>query len=238
MSEFTLDDFGNYYYKNEDHVYEDGIMNNSLFCSEKIKLLWILRETNGNFNPKNWWGRKEYENEKLNSFDGVKKKGSLRHTWESVARISFQILNSFESDDDYELAACLERIAIINLKKTPGKEKTNKEYDEYLSKECNREIFVKQLKRINPDIIICGNTLNNIKSSEINYRKGKRIVLNTFSDNSKFMKRNSCFCFSNKLFINPYHPSNVMNKNEYVKIVVSAYQNWLKIHNKCPVFNW
>ena len=47
-------------------------------------------------------GRKEYENEKLNPFDGVKKKGSKRHTWESVARISFQILNSFESNDDYE----------------------------------------------------------------------------------------------------------------------------------------
>ena len=41
-----------------------------------------------------------------------------------------------------------------------------------------------RIKRIKPDVIICGNTLNDIKTSEINYRKGimnKRVLFQDFS---------------------------------------------------------
>ena len=49
-----LDTFGNY----SNDKYEDGIMNPSLFKSFSPKILWILRETNGNFSQKEWWGNK------------------------------------------------------------------------------------------------------------------------------------------------------------------------------------
>lgn len=237
-----LDEFGNYSKTDSNgRTYEDGIMNNDLFCLEKVKILWILRETDGNFNPKEWWGRKKYLNNNLNPFDSENKKGSKRHTWEYVARITFQILNGFESNDDSELAASLERIAIINLKKTPGEEKINSEYYEYLRDENNRKIFIEQIQKINPDIIICGNTLNHIKTSEINYRgdiNKTKYKLSKLSTDRKGMKKNSYYCFSNKVFINPYHPSYVMDKKEYVKIVVAAFQNWMKIKEKCPFFEW
>lgn len=237
-----IDELGNFSgTDSKGRKYEDGIMNNDLYSSEKIKILWILRETDGYFNPKDWWGQKKYLINNSNPFDSKNKKGSKRHTWEYVARITYQILNGSESNDDYELAACLERIAIINLKKTPGPKKINKEYYEYISDENNRKIFVEQIKRINPDVIICGNTLNHIKTSEINYRgdlSKTKHKLSELSSNKETMKKNSYFCFSNKLFINPYHPSYVMDKTEYVKIVVAAFQKWMKIKDNCPVFEW
>ncbi|MBR0098732.1 MAG: hypothetical protein IJP90_03345 [Treponema sp.] len=227
-----LNAIGNY----SNGKYEDGIMNPFLFKSCSPKILWILRETNGNFSPKDWWGNKSYKDS--NPFDSKRQKGSKRHTWEPIAQICYQILNGKKANNDIELASAMERVAIINLKKTAGNAKINEKFYEYLKLQENRNIFIEQIKRINPDVIIGGNTLNFIKSDEMSFRQGRRICLNSFSDNSTSMKNNSCFCFLNKLFINPYHPSYVMNKDEYVKIVVAAYRNWLKIRNECSVFEW
>ena len=76
--------YGNYIsvdpdYKYEDG-YEDGIMNYELFKSEKIKILWILRETHGKFNPKKWWGDKDYLKKKIEPFDSKDKKGSKKES--------------------------------------------------------------------------------------------------------------------------------------------------------------
>ena len=200
------------------------------------KILWILRETNGNFSPKDWWGNKSYKDS--NPFDSKRQKGSKWHTWETIAQICYQILNDKKTNNDIELASAMERVAIINLKKTAGNAKINEKFYEYLKIQENRNMFIEQIKRINPDVIIGGNTLNFIKSDELGFRQGKRIRLNSFPDNTDFMKKNSCFCFLNKLFINPYHPSHIMNKDEYVEVVVKAYRHWLKIRNECTVFNW
>ena len=149
-------------------------------------------------------------------------------------------MNDKKTNNDIELASAMERVAIINLKKTAGNAKINEKFYEYLKIQENRNIFIEQIKRINPDVIIGGNTLNFIKSDELSFRQGKRIFLNNkeISENKSFMKKNSCFCFLNKLFINPYHPSHIMNKDEYVEVVVKAYRHWLKIRNECTVFNW
>ena len=138
------------------------------------------------------------------------------------------------------MAKALKQIAVINLRKTSGKKHTTKEFYEDIKKPENRLVFLEQIRQINPDVIICGNTLNLIHDDEIAYRKGKRFYFSEFSKNEELMKKNSSFCFKNKLLINPYHPSYVMNKDEYVDIVVGAYNNWLSIKNSdyCPVFKW
>lgn len=234
----TITEYGNYI----DEKYEDGIMDISSFSSAPIKILWILKETHGKFNPKEWWGDQKYLQWKnIRPFDrepdknGKSKAGTKKSTWEPVAKISYQILNGKKTNDEFELAKALKQISIINLRKTSGKEHTTKEFYDDIKKTENRLIFLEQIRKIDPDIIICGNTLNLIHNDEIAYRKGDRHCLS-----KKKMKNNSCFCFKNKLFINPYHPSYVMNKDEYVDIVVGAYNNWLSIKNSddCPFFNW
>ena len=86
---------------------------------------------------------------------------------------------------------------------------------------------------IKPDVIICGNTLNDIKTSEINFRKG---IEKSFSNS--VMANNHYFCFKNIVFINAYHPSKPTKK--YVPTIVEAYKDW--INNKdienWPVFDW
>lgn len=233
-----ITEYGNYISDDPDYKYkyEDGIMNYELFKNEKIKILWILRETHGKFNPKKWWGDKDYLKKKIEPFDSKDKKGSKKDTWQPVAKICNKILNNKESNDDYELAATLERISIINLKKTSGGSKITKKFAEVLKKQENRDIFVTQIKRIKPDVIICGNTLNKIKTSEINFREGKP---KTFSSNA--MKKNHYFCFKNVVFINIYHPSNIsIKEDEYVKAAFEAYQDWNKnkVIEDWTVFDW
>ena len=231
-------------YKTDD--YEDGIMDLALFSETSPKILWVLKETHGKFNPKKWWGDQEYLQWPITPFDRKPnsesdnkiKKNTKKATWEPIAKSVYQILNSKSTDDVLELANALKHIAIINLKKTPGKETTGKDFYEDVNKTENRAIFLEQIRTIDPDVIICGNTLNMIHKNEIDYRVGKRISLSKFSSDKKTMERNSCFCFKNKIFINPFHPSYVMKKEEYVKIVVGAYKKWLEIKEDCPVFKW
>ena len=96
-----LDTFGNY----SNDKYEDGIMNPSLFKSFSPKILWILRETNGNFSQKEWWGNKSYKDS--NPFDSERQKGIKRHTWKPIAQICYQILNDKKSNNDIELASAM-----------------------------------------------------------------------------------------------------------------------------------
>ena len=147
-----------------------------------------------------------------------------------------KILNNKETKNEYELASTLERIAIINLKKTSGGSKITKKFTEALKNQENRDIFITQIKRIKPDVIICGNTLNKIKTSEINFREVKGIPFS-----SKTMKKNHYFCFKNVVFINIYHPSNTsIKEEEYIDAAVEAYQYWMnnKDTEKWPVLDW
>ncbi len=243
-----ITDFGNFIDEiiidGKKYKYEDGIMDISSFSSAPIKILWILKETHGIFNPKEWWGDQKYLQWKnIKPFDrepdesGKSKEGTKNATWKPVAKISYQILNGKETNDDLELAKALKQIAVINLRKTFGKKHTTKEFYEDIKKPENRLIFLEQIRKINPDVIICGNTLNLIHKDEIAYRDVNGRKLSEFSKDKEKMTNNSYFCFKNKLFINPYHPSYVMNKDEYVDIVVEAYNNWLSIKNSddCPV---
>ena len=202
-------------------------------CAESAKFP-MVRETHGAFNPKKWWGDKDYKSKNMNPFDSKNKTGSKRHTWASVARICYQILNGEDTNDDYKLASALERVAVLNLRKTPGEKKVNKkEFDKYLEIKENRDIFLTQIKRIKPNVIICGNTLNKIKKDEIDFRTGAR--------KKQLWNKNSYYCFSNVVFINPYHPSNTsIGKDEYVNTVVKAYKDWLAIKDteNLQAFEW
>ena len=228
-----LDEFGNFLHEN----YADGIMNKSLFDSQDTKILWILKETNGKFSPKEWWGNKKYQELHLKSpFDGVAEKGNKRATWKPVARTAYQILNGHNAKSDTELAEALERIAVINLKKSPGNSKTDESYDAYLQAPENRKVFIEQIKRINPDVIICGNTLQKLKP-EIDFKSGMQMHLN---DDKNCMEQHHFYCFLNKVLINAYHPSCRMDKNDYVRIIVEAYQYWKenKSKNEWKTFEW
>lgn len=105
-----LTESGNY--TSSDQKYQDGIINPDIYGKEDIKILWILRETNGNFNIINWWGNKEYLEKGINPFDRNKViKGTKRPTWEKVAKVCYKILNGIDCKDDFELAECLQRVA-------------------------------------------------------------------------------------------------------------------------------
>lgn len=197
--------------------YEDGIINLELFNQQKYKVLWIMKETNGKFNI-------------VSCFKNYKKyKKGVWKTWKNVERISSYILNGLENRSSKIDA--LHKIAILNLKKTPGCSSTKmKNFSEYYKSSENakiRKIIQEQIKNIKPDIVICGNVLQ-LLNKQLNYKNSKCI------EKLENMKNKNMYCFNNVLFINAYHPcypirSKYISSDQYCKSVENAFNNWLEI---------
>ncbi|HHX58123.1 MAG TPA: hypothetical protein GX710_08915 [Clostridiales bacterium] len=200
--------------------YEDGIINLELFLAAKYRILWILKETNGDFS--------------LDYFrNATKLKRGTWKTWKNVGIASSLIL---ENDQSTKLdpTTYLKQIAIINLKKTPGKSSTKmgKFTDDYQStdNEDTRIIVQKQIKNINPNIIICGNVLS-LLSNQLKFREALKV------EPMLFPKKNNMYCFNNVVFINAYHPcyptlhSITLTSKKYCEIISNSVTKWIELKN-------
>jgi hypothetical protein len=79
--------------------------------------------------------------------------------WRTLARWSYAILNGFAPfnlvKQNYADSAALLRVAIMNLKKTPGGGKARpKQIEEFATQ--NRDYIIREIEMVSPQIIICG----------------------------------------------------------------------------------
>ncbi len=137
----------------------DGIIDSDIFASQKIKILWILREPNGS------------------NFDYMKylKNPTVYNKWKAsfglVVQASYAILQ--EEDEQkpapspskivYEI---MPKIAIINIKKTGGKATVNA--DELLAYSVAHQAEIEaQIVDICPDLVVLAGTKKYVASSTI-----------------------------------------------------------------------
>jgi hypothetical protein len=211
----------------------DGIINVEKYIKAKYKILWILKEPVDDWVPDKTTGKLRnggwnlvldiYNN---STIEGIKKNAKL-FVAKKVMETSFKLL----PDTKDELEA-FKSIAYINIKKTPGGSSKNgksssrkilkQEYDK------NKGLIKEQIETYNPDIVICGNTLQFL--SEDNYFEKP-----TGSRHS--LKEGKQFCYyslPNRLYINIHHPayyhSNKGLWNECMNEINSAFGYW--INNK------
>ena len=155
-----------------------GVVDDSKYRKERIKILWILREPNGeNFDFKNFL-----------------KDPRVYSRWKSsyglVVKTSNALLNNHTNPFLYpkDIPEIMSRIALINVKKTGGKAKIDdKKIREYLLQ--NPDELQNQIKELSPDIIILAGTGGYISEERIKEKAGKNtIIVKAFHPNQKKIK--------------------------------------------------
>ena len=205
MKDLTEDDINEF----DDKTYQlygydsvlvlDGIINVASYNLSNHKILWILKEPYG----EDAFKYSDY----INGFEFGKSFPTSRAMWEKITYVNYGILNNYQLWADFKtlykdenVFRALHNCALINLKKNPGKTKSNHSeirnaYQRY------KDRIHEQLKFINPDIIICGGTFNFL---QLPFDKVNLII----GENLKGYKHD------NKLFIDAYHPSYFVKKQE------------------------
>ena len=126
-------------------------------------------------------------------------------------------------DEEKKLAElAFKSTAVINVRKFPGGIQHDGNELSQAYKEFN-DLLLDQIELINPDVIICGNTLQ-LFEDKLDFRKGIRKPI-------EGIKNHHYFCLPNRLYINLYHPSNEPFKNtsyekNYINQIRLAFEDW------------
>ncbi|GEM_PF-585888 len=223
----------------------DGIIDLKKYVSSKYKILWILREpidnwridTNTKENIIGGWNLSKDLYSK-STFDTICSNVTTRRELLIDYAILYNIIHKeselhkytiLKTNDEKEKALeCFKSTAVINIKKIPGKKLSiKKEINNAFYKYKN--IILEQISLYNPDIVICGNTLQYFEDY-LDFRKGDKFPTG--------IKGHNYFCLKNRIYINIYHPSNKPFKNtkyehKYIHCVVSAVRHWEKDYKEC-----
>lgn len=154
----------------------DGVVNGEKYFAREKKLLFLLKETNGN----KMNGEKNVVTEDWNYMEWVQKQAIgkeplYRSVFRNIAMWSKMFedymdgketkVEKFINDNGLiiseELCKSLENIAIVNLKKSWGVEQTEwNAMKTYLENPVCREILAQQFNELTPSIVLCGGTFD------------------------------------------------------------------------------
>ncbi len=173
----------------------DGILDYNKYIKSKIKILYILKETN---------------DLPGGSLIELLENGPIYQTWYTVARWSAGIINrfpSFENINNFELMkTSLLQTAVINLKKITGTNTSDMDVIMAYTHQ-DQELLIKQIKEINPDLILaCGTFMPLIWL----------LQLTVNVDNPKDKPVRSPI--SDSIVIPWKHPNRVNNKSTYLEL--------------------
>lgn len=204
----------------------DGIVNLENYLASPIKILWILKEVNSSDSD---WDLRDALSDLKNENRGGLKTG-WANTFTPIVYTTYGILEnvSWSNMGNYyenqEMIDVLKNIAYINIKKVPGTSVSNwQEIRDYYIE--NKQAIHNQIKLINPDVIIFGNTLEFF--DEDFYE-----LFDKFEENKE---NNSLHIYSNEnnLLLYAYHPNNrKISQKEYCDLIIDSVSNWKKKFNK------
>lgn len=200
----------------------DGIIDETVFYKQPKKVMFLLKETNGNDaggkaqeSYHDWDYRGWLQHQQANDEPGDKNNSrTFYKTFYNVCMwldVFYDILaGKHISYDEYMasgrfssevLRKNLSKTAIINLKKTWGGATTDwKALNSYLQSETVHEVLRKEIDYINPDVVICG-------SNEV-FDFAKKI----FGGEAKTLslsgnRETRYFQIGNTVFLGFYHPA-------------------------------
>ena len=174
----------------DDTFIEDGIVNPSAWIKQKPKVLFFLKEA--------------YTDEPTGydlaaALDKAGADFGRSKIWWRIATWTQAIYDSIIPPQQYDERTInakadeiIRSISVINIKKSHGQKRSNNaDLKKFLADD--KVELTEELHIINPDVILCGNTLELLKSADIfpGIRKGK-------SDD---------YIWNDKLIINYWHPS-------------------------------
>lgn len=159
------------------------------------KILFLLKEALGDFEPASPQRKKDIGNKPF-LLNIARWKFAIKHMFEELNQIPF--FDSFEKP--HNLGELMDDIAVVEVKKVDeGKGASDLvEINKYA--ENDKEFLKEQIDIINPQIILCGYTVDNYYTIFGGYNPTTMKVI---------IEDSRCACLShyNRLIINFYHPS-------------------------------
>jgi hypothetical protein len=215
----------------------DGIINIEDYVNAKYKILWILKEVHDEWVVNKETGKKQCGGWNLtcageDTPDGlyarIKNEPKTIYEFLVPRRIMLASYCIFSGTTDViknrnedEMFKALSSVAYINIKKIPGGASADpKQIQE--AYDANKTLLKKQIVTYNPDIIICGNTLQYF-SNDIFFEKKNRTEIDPGSQ----------FCYyplENRIYINTNHPAHKPADKEFwynrIGQIVNAVSDW------------
>mgnify|MGYP004651294009 FL=1 len=203
----------------------DGIIDQKQYVCAPYKILWILKETNGQDLELAW---------ALGYQAKQKNWGGFYKTYRRVVQISSAILEkNWDSMSDAKLKfpIIIPQIAVVNINKMGGTSKSkHTEILDYYKQ--NKQLLMRQIKAINPDIIINANQVNEMFDEgelfgEVTDRKYKKACKDVPFCNKKGIFMIGRFPSTGQLILNVYHPqSTKLNDVEYFLLVKQCFKEY------------
>lgn len=200
----------------------DGIVKPDEWIKQRVKILFILKEA---------YDSSEKQKEGLNVWDEIEwisrqtgkinsKNKTFRRIYQWVKAILEQKIYSEVSEPNWN-DGTLDKIAVINIKKTNGKSRSDFNDLREHAERHGKELLI-QIELINPDVIVCGNTcwlldivLENVSGEMIRKTKNdlwKYKTKSLFKNNKKEVT-----------VIDFWHPSCIKNEECLYKKLVKSY---------------
>ncbi len=201
----------------------DGVYDIEEFLKSSPKVMWILKEPNGqkedgSLEEGGW----SFTEEGFKDLEAVAKVNS----WKPLIYIMYGYLNGYYYDDmndvrEYpNMAKVMRQIAYLNVSKMPGYNKSYANDIEHYYHQW-KPILDRQLDLYAPDVIIFGNTFAHFKKDFEEKGLEKKYTYPGWID---IYKSNDCLLFD------AYHPSR--KGKEYVDTLIEALNKYYPIKNK------
>jgi len=205
---------------------KDGILFYESWCKQQIRVLFLLKETFGNFTD--FYAKDN--NDRISITDGDKNKSPF---WWNIARWKLALDKKSQNQDcnypkNNELPKYIDDIAIIDIKKIDEDKRRSypTEIRNYAKKD---KIYLRQqIELINPQLIICGGTFDYYQIIYDNNVNQKIEVL----AGVKPPKKNS-FVHNNRIVIDFYHPGYKLNKGG----TETLFDEFLNLLNSTKIFD-
>lgn len=199
----------------------DGVCDFEVYLQSIPKVMWILKEPNGQCpNGKlEDGGWSIVEDSFSDDIEGTAK----QPTWQVIIYVMYGYQNGLMYDDmEYihekiEMAKVMQRIAYLNVSKMPGYNMSNRNNIEQCYAQW-KPILDRQIETYNPDVIIFGNTFVHFRNDYEN--KGLVQIGNIPNWIDVYMCGN-CILFD------AYHPSR--KGREYVNTLIKALNEFFPI---------
>lgn len=199
----------------------DGVCNFEGYLNSNPKVMWILKEPNGQFSNGELenGGWSIVEEAFRNDLDGVGKIPS----WQPIIYVMYGYLSGrlYEDmdfiRDNLEMAKVLQKIAYLNVSKMPGYSVSYKNNIEQYYTQW-RPILDRQIETYTPDVIIFGYTFDHFRGY---FEKQGLEKINNFPGWIDVYKSGK------RILFDAYHPAR--KGREYVDTLISALKKYFPI---------
>jgi hypothetical protein len=143
------------FFKGNYHYIYGGVFNEYEYSKLDLKVLFVLKEVIDD-SKNEIWSLVDLINNQINE-------QKFLTIWKRIGELSFGLYNDFPPYHSTvtamfhnpNISEGLEKLAVINLKKTGGKNQSEMSEIRESAIE-NRELIIKELEIINPDLFVCG----------------------------------------------------------------------------------